>query len=311
MRCTCPIPAWPAAPPLRGVVFTPRKSYAGAVGYDLPCGRCVGCRLSRASQWATRITHEAALHSSNSFLTLTYDNESLPVDLSVSVSVLQLFLKRFRKSIEPARIRFVACGEYGTINSRPHYHLIIFGHGFERDRYSWRKAPSGHTLYRSPALEKLWPYGACEIGSVTPQSGGYVARYTLKKVFGAEAAQAPQYARQRVDPLTGEVFSWFVSPEFFVSSRRPGIGDGWRKRHHADAFPSGFVVHEGAKRSVPAFYVRKFQAEEPEAAERFMIERRKKAAELAALSSGGPTPLERHEFNLLTKERFERDTEKS
>lgn len=43
----------------------------------LPCGRCIGCRLDRSKQWAIRLMHEAQLHERTSFITLTYDNETL------------------------------------------------------------------------------------------------------------------------------------------------------------------------------------------------------------------------------------------
>ena len=44
------------------------------------CGQCIGCRLERSRQWATRCMHEASLHDCNSFVTLTYDEAHAPVD---------------------------------------------------------------------------------------------------------------------------------------------------------------------------------------------------------------------------------------
>ena len=45
-------------------------------GLSLPCGRCIGCRLERARQWAVRIMHESKMHDTNCFLTLTYSRQS-------------------------------------------------------------------------------------------------------------------------------------------------------------------------------------------------------------------------------------------
>lgn len=311
MPCYSPLDAWPAAPPARGVVFSPRSSYAGAQAIALPCGRCIGCRLARASQWATRIAHEASLYSHNSFLTLTYSDAFLPSDESVSVRELQLFMKRLRKHFEPAKIRFVGCGEYGSVTKRPHYHVILFNQGFAQDRQPWRKSQSGHVLFRSPTLEKLWPYGNSEIGSVTAQSGGYVARYTLKKMFGDNEVSRAAYQRQRVNEETGEVEEWSVAREFFISSRRPGIGAGWFERFKGDAFPSDFVVLDGQKKSVPDFYRRRLQAVDPLMSLSVGHERRLQGRAAAAGPDGGDARLlERLEYRTLVNERFERDPER-
>lgn len=173
---------------------------------EVPCYWCVGCRMSRAQDWATRIKHEASLHEANSFLTLTYSDDWLPDNYSVSVKALQDFMKRLRKSLEPKKIRFFACGEYGEKNLRPHYHLIIFGHDFP-DRTLWRKTGSGYLTYRSASLEKVWPFGHCEIGTVTTESAGYVARYVLKKVTGQEA----EGAYTRVHPFLVKLFACDLS----------------------------------------------------------------------------------------------------
>lgn len=37
----------------------------------LPCGRCIGCRIQRAQDWATRCLHESQQHKDNAFITLT------------------------------------------------------------------------------------------------------------------------------------------------------------------------------------------------------------------------------------------------
>lgn len=200
--------------------------------------------------------HEAQTHECNSFLTLTFADEHLPWDYSVSVRDVQLFMKRLRKSIAPAKVRFLACGEYGDEGLRPHYHIIIFGHDFSEDRIYWRNSPAGYPLYRSARLEKIWPFGHSEIGSVTRESASYVARYVLKKVTGKAASE--HY--QRINPITGELVT--VSPEFIVMSTggkngAGGIGLEWFKQYEADAFPSDYVIIDGTKQPIPRYYMRK------------------------------------------------------
>jgi len=60
---------------------------------SLPCGQCIGCRLERSRQWAMRCIHEAQLHQNNCFITLTYDDEHLPKDLSLDHRDFQLFFR--------------------------------------------------------------------------------------------------------------------------------------------------------------------------------------------------------------------------
>lgn len=191
------------------------------------------------------------MHDVSLFVTLTFSDDCLPSDLSVNVRDLQLFMKRLRKKYG-SNIRFFASGEYGDKLLRPHYHLILFGIDFD-DRVPWRKTSSGHVVYRSAKLEALWPFGHCEIGAVTRQSAGYVARYCLKKVNGERAAEV----YRRVDAATGE--TWQVRPEFIVMSRRPGIGGAWFSEFRGDAFPSDYVVVDGLKRSVPRYYKNKLE----------------------------------------------------
>lgn len=188
------------------------------------------------------------MHNLSSFITLTFSDNYLPEDYSVSVRDIQLFIKRYRKYLGHSRIRYFACGEYGDEGGRPHYHILAFGHDFP-DKKPWRRQPSGEVLYRSEILEKLWPYGNAEVGTVTAKSIAYVSRYILKKITGDAAAD--HYCR--VHPVTGELVS--VRPEFVTMSRRPGIGAGWFEKFAGDAFPSDFVVIDGVRKAVPRFYM--------------------------------------------------------
>lgn len=192
------------------------------------------------------------MHEQSSFLTLTFSDEHLPTDGGVHVRDLQLFMKRLRKAIAPTKVRYYACGEYGDNFGRPHYHVVLFGYGFP-DKTIWRKSPSGHELYRSPLLESLWPFGNSEIGTVTAQSGAYVARYVLKKIGGAPADD--HYTRPH--PITGELHR--VPPEFALMSSRPGIAGDWFDKFEGDVFPSDFLVIDARKVPVPKYFSEKLK----------------------------------------------------
>jgi hypothetical protein len=127
----------------------------------IPCGRCVGCRLEKSRQWANRCMLELQYHESSFFVTLTYDDDHVPVTyysenddgearsaLTLRFRDLQLFLKRLRKEHYYERLRFFACGEYGSTTYRPHYHAIIFGLTLD-DLRPYKRSPQGYDYFIS------------------------------------------------------------------------------------------------------------------------------------------------------------------
>lgn len=55
-------------------------------------------------------------------------------------------MKRLRKYLEPVKVRFFACGEYGDNTYRPHYHLILFGCDFRSDRRLYKLSNAGFPI---------------------------------------------------------------------------------------------------------------------------------------------------------------------
>jgi len=237
----------------RGIVFNAREGFID-MPIDLPCGRCIGCRLERSRQWAMRCVHEASRHDNNCFVTLTYDENHIPRDRSLDLRHLQLFFKRLRKQLPDQRIRFFACGEYGDKTRRPHYHAILFNCRFDDQRHLSGTGPN--TLYYSSVLEKIWGKGLASIGQVTFESAAYVARYTLKKVVGDNAEEHYWW----FDRQTGEWFT--LKPEFAVMSRggrdykgRPGgIGADWLQDFKQDLYGKDYVHMRGVKMRPPRYY---------------------------------------------------------
>lgn len=249
MPCYFPIDAFRAV--AGGIVFSRKGAYLD-LPLKIPCQQCIGCKLEKSRQWALRCTHEAQLHSENSFITLTYNKEHLPQlnNNTNTISTLnlrhfQLFMKRLRKKYPFKSIRFFHCGEYGDLNNRPHYHALLFGHDFDDKKHY--KTHNDQKYYSSEILDQLWSdpitksnMGFSVIGDLTFDSAAYVARYCLKKITGSNA---DDYYQGRV-------------PEYATMSRRPGIGQGWLKKFKTDVYPSGFVVHDGRKMSPPKYYDR-------------------------------------------------------
>lgn len=197
MPCYHPMPAVRMSD--GSVSFVSRNKRGVVDDLELPCGQCIGCRLERSRQWAMRCLHEASMHDVNSFITLTYDDEHLPVGGTLVYADFQRFMKRLRKAFEPLKIRFYAGGEYGEGTSRPHFHACLFGLHFH-DRKYFKRTSAGERIYTSDILSRLWPYGHSSVGNVTFQSAAYIARYCVAKVTGDLAA-----AHYRVVTEDGEI----------------------------------------------------------------------------------------------------------
>jgi len=281
MQCFYPIKGFRRI----GGGFTFIKNESASIKMEVPCGQCLGCRLRRSQEWATRMVHEAQMHEENSFITLTYAEE--PADKSINVEHFQKFMKRLRKHYNGKKIRFFHCGEYGKVYQadgltpsphpisdgrealgRAHYHAILFGLDFKDKELL--KVDKGNKHYKSETLRKLWGHGHVVVGDVTRESAAYVARYVMKKVNGEMAED--YYKKVGED---GEVFP--VKPEYTTMSRRPGIGESWYRKYKNDLFPHDECIVQGKKVPVPQYYLKKLKEEQPHTHEVIKEKRYKKA----------------------------------
>lgn len=219
-----------------GQIVTSRKAGYSDREVTRACGGCIGCRLEYSRRWAIRIAHEASLYEDNVFLTLTYRDECLPENDSLDVRDWQLFMKRLKKRSGGRSIRFFHCGEYGETTNRPHYHAILFNYNFE-DRKFLKMTETGYQIDTSAYLDEIWQKGDCYIGSVTFESAAYCGRYVMKKLTGQRKSEYGLRA-----------------PEYATQSRNPGVGKPWLEKWKTDIFPNDFVVLDGQKQRVPAYY---------------------------------------------------------
>lgn len=247
-----------------GLTKDPRMGL-GLPPITVKCSKCINCRLAHAQEWSLRCMHEASMWPHNIFVTFTYDDDNLPPGWDLDYRDFQLFMHKLRKSA-PGRGRFFMCGEYGEINSRPHYHAILFNCAFSDQKF--HKRIDGIDYYTSERLSSLWGKGFVLFGAVTLASAGYVARYNLKKITGDDAGSYYQF----VDPRTGEVF--IRKTPFCESSNRPGIGHDWFQEFWPDCFPCDFLVHGGKKFPVPRYYTKLYERMSVEDAEDIKRKRR-------------------------------------
>lgn len=241
MQCTRPVHGYYAqrANPTgkRSIVFTQGKGFTD-MPVTVPCGKCLGCRMEYARQWAVRCEHEIKSHSENAFVTLTYDDKAVPYTddglMTLSLDDVTKFWKRLRKSLG-IKLRYFQCGEYGGKTHRPHYHAIIFG-WYPADCVRYGDSGSGEPLYESRVLTDVWGYGRCTVQEATWRTANYVARYVTKKVVNPDESVD---SRKR---------------EFLTMSRRPGIGHNYAQGFLEEWFARDELIGNGVAMRPPKYY---------------------------------------------------------
>lgn len=163
------------------------KPYKLKTGEEAPCGKCPSCYKTRALQWGFRLMQEEKQCTSSYFVTLTYDNNNVPISkrgfLTLNFRDVQLFVKRLRKlesnqtsgkgNGNKSNIKYYAVGEYGTSKKRPHYHLIIYNASIKLIEQAW--------CIEGKKIGEIY-YGKVQEASVM---------YTLK--YMSKVGQIPQF----------------------------------------------------------------------------------------------------------------------
>lgn len=237
---------------------------------NIPCGKCIGCRLDYSRQWADRCMLEAKYHTANSFITLTYNDDYLPdcndrFDVETGEYIgkgfvhplvkkdFQDFMKRLRDRVGyDTPIRFYACGEYGSKNFRPHYHAILFGYDFKDDRVLLKRNYQGDNYYVSKLLDSCWNKGFSMIANVDWNCCAYVSRYVAKKIYKDNKLY----------------YENNVPPEFTLMSRKPGIGRQYYEDNKLDILENQRIYLGNDKGSKeirpPKYYDRLFDIDYPD-----------------------------------------------
>lgn len=220
MQCTKPI--------LIKAPYECRREGELVSGMYVPCGKCMSCRVARAREWTVRLFHEMDDWNDTSFITLTYDDEHLPLNGSLKKSDLQKFFKRLRKDSFAGKgsLKYYAAGEYGEQSARPHYHCILFGCGL--------------TASHREAVSRSWNYGLVHFGSVTHDSIQYVAGYVHKKLTGPEAER---------------VYGSRLESPFQLQSQ--GLGKGFIERFGDKVIKDLDITIHGKHVGIPRYYKKK------------------------------------------------------
>lgn len=197
----------------------------------VPCGKCPNCLKRRVASWSFRLEMEALEWDQQLFITLTYNTENIPITensfLTLNPDHLTLFFKKLRKKV--GKLKYYLCGEYGTKNKRPHYHLILFTNATatHQDVINTWTNENGH------------PLGDVYFGIAEAASIKYTVQYYDKGHW------TPQHARDD------------RKPEFSRMSQ--GLGKNFltpkMAKHFLENPDLGYIYNkEGHKIAIPRYY---------------------------------------------------------
>ncbi|QEJ80821.1 replication initiator protein [Jodiemicrovirus-1] len=211
-------------------VINYRKSFNES-DFFMKCGSCNFCQESYKRSWATRLYLEADTHGFDNccFVTLTYDDDHLPENSSVSLCDVQKFWKRLRKHLDTKcyghKIRYAVVSEYGSdkYTHRPHYHAVIFGLSY----------------IHSDLIRKVWQQGFVNLKPVTFDRCTYLSKYLLKSKFKKEERKKLSFLNK--------------CHNFFTQSK--GIGFAHVKKFAARYKKDSFII--SIKRHLPSALMRK------------------------------------------------------
>lgn len=224
----------------------------------IPCGKCAACLQRKISEWSFRLETERLEAACTYFVTLTYDNQNVPLNkygkMTLNKKDFQLYMKQIRHSrnrtpdeeygifekhyyhqdIKKFPLKYYCVGEYGTKKFRPHMHVIMYN-------------VSKHDI------ERLWTYGSIDIQ--VPRSSAAMS-YTIK------------YLSKRIYKTT----PGNVSPEFSLMSKGIGLSfatkmSSWYKKN----LDTLYTVNESGIKSPISKYLRNAMLSESERDEQIPI----------------------------------------
>lgn len=204
-------------------------------GYEAvyaPCKECWQCRARIIDDYTGRALAEAWASDWTETVTLTYAPRDDLADKIITKPHLQNFIRACKKS-GPTTVRYLACGEYGALKGRAHFHVVLFGTGprIEIPKQGTREArtwPSGVNFHH----QEVWPHGhmfADRSGSES--SIRYITKYLAKD---KETRRSHWFTCSKQPPLgdaffkrkADECIRFGVLPNSFLYSPPGGKADG-------------------------------------------------------------------------------------
>jgi len=214
----------------------------------VPCGRCPPCAKRRIDSWVFRLKQHEKVCTSSHFVTLTYSPDFLPISpngwMTLDKGEFPRYMKRLRKLCPGAKLSYYACGEYGTIGKRPHYHAIIFN------------VPNDTIFFDAWHLDGV-AIGKVHVGTVTGDSIAYCCKYMNSSEFFSFHA-----GDDRI-------------PEFSLMSKGMGlnyVSDAIKRYHNDDLSRNYLTVDGGHKIALPRYYKSRLYASDTDEDRRMLAD---------------------------------------
>jgi len=184
------------------------------VEFRVRCGKCLPCQKKRRSEWSLRLEHEYLFSDSAFFITLTYNDQSLPRTKQGYPTLVKKHVQDYIKRLRNAHvayvskelsisanevknrsksIRYYAVGEYGEKTRRPHYHLLLFNYDIANIIPFTSKWKNTNTAQS---------YGHVDVGTVTASSINYVTKYMFKP-FAKKDKRIRPFSLMSKKPIIG------------------------------------------------------------------------------------------------------------
>ena len=174
------------------------------------CRWCMGCRIQRRNEWATRIRLESFDYMrkgfGSSFCTITYNEDNYRggayiSDIQKMNKRLRYYLKRDNSLGIPTDFKYYCVSEYGTQTDRGHFHCIYMG------------LPSE---FLSEYLRKSWKFGLIKVDPLSHSRIRYTLKYMDKQVLSDKDREEYISTYHREPPTA--VFSKGIASRYFLEN---------------------------------------------------------------------------------------------
>lgn len=270
----------------------------------LPCGRCIGCKLDRATQWATRCLHESQLHEQTCALTLTYsddanyqqydDRPGSPTPRRVDDQEEARELSTDARKGQYATLAKIASVDNSRSNIR-NVELSIRDHQLfiKRLRDKIKKPvrfymcgeygeklqrPHYHYLVFGYDFPDKYYFKKSLSGTPLFRSAELEALWTeghswIGQVDYATCAYVASYVMKKMNGekakehyrRTDEAGNdYWLKPEFNLMSRKPGIAREWWEQFNTDVTVIDGVMRYGTKIKPPRYYDKLLELMDPQ-----------------------------------------------
>lgn len=195
----------------------------------VPCRKCTECKMARAKEWAVRLYSELKTTEKSCFITLTYNDENNPRILKKED--FQKFIKRLRKDF---KFKYFACGEYGDLTLRPHFHAILFGVNFADDKILFSKSKKGYPISISNTLAKYWKLGNHTIQECSLSTMIYTSLYAQKNPKNLPDGFTPEFnlfsKSLGMDHLVANLDTYLKTDEVWIDGKAYKIPEAVLKK---------------------------------------------------------------------------------